>query len=97
MSMMMPRFIPYKMQLVYLTGFIEIAAAVGLLIPSLRHTTALLLIIFFVLVLPVNINAAVHRVDYEKPGRQGKGPSYLWFRAPLQVFFILWVWYFSYR
>jgi hypothetical protein len=36
MTMMMPDFIPYKTQMVYFTGIIEILAAIGLQIPSLE-------------------------------------------------------------
>ena len=34
MAMMLPEFIPFKRETVYLTGFIEIAAAMGLLLPN---------------------------------------------------------------
>lgn len=95
MAMMMPGFIPFKTAMVYLTGFFEIAAAIGLLILSFRHITALLLIIFFIAILPANINAAIYKVDYQKGTHEGTGISYLWFRVPLQIFFILWVWYFG--
>lgn len=46
MSMMVPSFIPYKTEIVYVTGVIEIAAAIGLFIPSLRVTTGWFLIVF---------------------------------------------------
>jgi uncharacterized membrane protein len=95
MMLMMPAFIPYKKELVYFTGIIEIAAAIGLLIPDLRHLTAVLLIIFFILVLSANINAAINKVDYEKAIYNGPGIRYLWFRVPLQLFFIAWVTYFA--
>ena len=90
MTMMMPAFIPFKKQLVYLTGIIEIIAAVGLQLPALRVLTAWLLIVFFVLLLPANINAALRRVDYQKGTLTGSGVNYLWFRVPLQVLFIVW-------
>jgi uncharacterized membrane protein len=95
MMLMMPAFIPYKKELVYFTGIIEIAAAIGLLIPGLRHLTAVLLIIFFILVLSANVNAAINKVDYEKASYNGPGIRYLWFRVPLQLFFIAWVTYFA--
>jgi uncharacterized membrane protein len=95
MTMMLPKSFPYKKQAVYLTGLIEIAAAVGLLIPSVRHITALLLIIFFFVILPVNIIAAINKTDYQKGTYEGNGLKYLWFRIPLQVFFMVWVWYFG--
>ena len=95
MSMMVPPGIPFKKAVVYLTGLIEIAAAIGLLILPLRHLTSILLIIFFIAVLPANIYAAIHKVDYQKGTNEGNDPKYLWFRIPLQFFFIGWVWYFG--
>jgi len=95
MSMMIPQFIPFKTALVYLTGLVEIAGAIGLLMPGIRWITSLLLIIFFILILPANIYAALQRVDYQKGTKEGNGPKYLWFRIPLQLFFIAWVYYFG--
>ena len=91
MAIMLPPFIPYKTEVVYLTGLIEMAAAVGLIIPRLRSLTAWLLIAFFMLVLPANIYAALQHVDYQNATFDGQGPGYLWFRIPLQLFFIIWV------
>lgn len=94
MSMMVPDFIPFKIEMVYLTGIIEIAAAIGLQLPKLRLLTAWLLILFFVLILPSNVKAAMEHIDMYKANYQGTGAAYLWFRIPLQLFFIAWV-YFS--
>jgi uncharacterized membrane protein len=94
MVKMLPGIIPFKMAIVYLTGIIEFAAAIGLQMAGLRVLTGWLLIIFFILVLPANIYAAINHIDYQKGTTEGKGPNYLWFRIPLQAFFILWV-YFS--
>ncbi|WP_028980554.1 DoxX family protein [Sporocytophaga myxococcoides] len=90
MSMMLPDFVPFKTETIYLTGLIEIAAAIGLLIPSLKHITGWLLIVFFLLLLPANIYAAIKHVDYQKGTLEGPGITYLWFRLPLQLLFILW-------
>ncbi|MFI5131104.1 MAG: hypothetical protein ACHQFX_13975 [Chitinophagales bacterium] len=95
MAMMIPGIIPFKTAIVYLTGLIEVAAAMGLLILSVRHITSLLLIIFFIAIVPANINAAIHKVDYQKGTNEGNDPKYLWFRIPMQLFFIAWVWYFG--
>ncbi|WP_153800744.1 DoxX family protein [Foetidibacter luteolus] len=95
MAMMIPPPVPFKKVIVYVTGIIEVAAGAMLLFPSYRHATALVLIAFFILMLPANIYAAVKHVDYEKATYNGAGPAYLWFRVPLQVFFIAWVYYFS--
>ncbi len=95
MAMMLPPFIPFKKVIVYVTGLIEILAGVGLLVKPYRHTTAVLLVIFFILILPANVYAAIQKVDYEKGNYSGNDLKYLWFRIPLQIFFIEWVWYFG--
>lgn len=91
MTMMLPAAVPFKTAIIYLTGMLEVAAAAGLLLPSVRTGAACALIIFFILLLPANIYAAVLHIDYEKATYAGKGLSYLWFRVPLQLFFIAWV------
>ena len=93
MTMMIPAFIPFKKELVYLTGVIEIAAAIGLLVPATRMVTAWLLIAFFIMLLPANINAAIKHIDIEKGTFNGPGPGYLWFRVPLQILFIGWIYW----
>src|SRR5688500_3169869 len=90
MSMMLPDFIPYKTEIIYLTGVIEIAAAIGLLVPAFRIPVAWLLIVFFIALLPANIYAAIKQIDYQKGTFDGHGLNYLWFRIPLQILFILW-------
>ncbi len=94
MEMMLPSIIPYRKQVVYLTGLIEVAAAIGILIPSFRAVTAWLLIAFFIMILPANIYAALKHIDYQNATYTGNGPNYLWFRVPLQLLFILWTYYF---
>lgn len=90
MSMMLPDFVPFKTEAVYLTGVIEIAAAIGLFIPSVRVLTAWLLIAFFICMLPANIYASIKQVDFQKGTFDGHGLTYLWFRIPLQFLFIAW-------
>lgn len=90
MSLMLPDFIIFKIETVYLTGIIEIVAAIGLFIPSVRILTAWLLIAFFILILPANIYAAIKHIDYQKGTFDGNGLTYLWFRIPLQILFIVW-------
>lgn len=97
MAMMLPPFIPCKTEVVYLTGLIEIAAAIGLLIPRFQSLTARLLIVFFILILPANIYASLEHVNYQEGTYEGNGPAYLWFRVPLQVLFIAWVYLSSIR
>ena len=97
MSMMIPQFISFKTNLVYLTGFFEILLAIGLLIPKLKMISGWTLIIFLLLMLPANIYASIHNIDYEKGTVDGNGLSYLWFRIPLQFLFITWTYFSSIR
>lgn len=91
MALMIPNFIPYKLEMVYITALIEIVGAVGLIIPQTRYITGWLLVIFFVLMLPANIKASLDNLNYQTGTFDGPGTIYLWFRVPLQVLFILWV------
>lgn len=96
MSMMIPEWIPAKMFWVYATGVIEIAAGIGLIIPSIRETTAFLLIIFYILVFIANINSSRKNVNLFKADYTGPGMKYLYReRIPMQIILIIWTWYFG--
>jgi uncharacterized membrane protein len=95
MVLMVPQMLPAKKTLVYATGILEILFAAGLCIPSARRLAADLLILFFLVVLPANINAAQKSVDFQKATFDGKGVGYLWLRIPLQIIFIIWTAYFG--
>ncbi len=90
MSMMIPKFIPFKENFVYLIGIFEILLAIGLLIPKLKIISGWTLIIFLLLMLPANILASMNNVNYQKGTLDGSGMMYLWFRIPLQILFIVW-------
>lgn len=91
---MMPDVIPAKREVVYLTGVIELLAAVGVAWNRTSRLASILLIVFFVAVLPANIAGSLKSVQF---GGMEYGPLYLLFRVPLQIFFIWWVWYFGVR
>jgi uncharacterized membrane protein len=96
MAMMIPDFMPAKMFWVYFTGLLEIAAGIGLMIPSIRETTAVLLIIFYVLVFIANINSSQKNINIFKADYTGPGMRYLYTqRIPMQVILIAWTWYFG--
>ncbi|HUF05510.1 MAG TPA: hypothetical protein VMM38_15225 [Aridibacter sp.] len=92
MVQMMPDAIPYKRELVWFTGLCELAAVIGLLWNRTIWLASVMLIIFFVAVLPANIFGSLKA---EGVGGTEYGPLYLLFRIPLQIFFIAWVWYFG--
>lgn len=95
MEMMLPPVIPFKRAVVYISGIAEIVLGIMLLLPAYRHLAGNLLIILFIVLLPANIYAARTNLNMEKANHEGPGIDYLYKRIPLQVFFIIWVFYFS--
>ncbi|MES2809424.1 MAG: hypothetical protein V4619_12400, partial [Bacteroidota bacterium] len=95
MLLTVPPYMPFKAFMVYATGVLEIAGAIGLLLNTTHYITGILLIIFFVALIPSNIYAAQNHINLEKADCTGNGLNYLWFRIPLQLLFIGWVWYFA--
>lgn len=87
MMNMLPDFVRYKEEIIYITGVFEILGAIGLLIPRLKRIAGICLILMFILFLPANIYAAINHVDF---GGHKYGPIYLLIRVPLQLFFIWW-------
>ncbi len=96
MAMMIPDYIPAKMFWVYFTGFLEIAAGIGLMIPDIREMTAILLIIFYILVFVANIKSSQKKINIFKADYTGPGMHYLYTqRIPMQIILIAWTWYFG--
>ena len=90
MAEMIPDSIPYRIELVYVTGVLELLGAIGVWIPRLTRLTGLLLIIMLIGLLPANIYSAFSRVDY---GGHSAGPIYLLLRVPFQLFVIWWTYF----
>jgi uncharacterized membrane protein len=95
MVMSMPPFFPVKEGLVYATGVLEVAFALALVLVKNKPLVAKLLIAFLVAVFPANVYAALNYIDIENGDYTGPGPSYLFFRVPLQLLFISWIYYFG--
>ncbi|MGR3810373.1 DoxX family protein [Jiulongibacter sp. NS-SX5] len=93
MTAMIPEPIPFKSQLVFLTGLLEIAFAIGILVPKYQYLVGILLIVFLILILPANIYAALNKVNYQTGTKDGPGLEYLWIRVPLQLLFIIWTYF----
>ena len=87
---MMPASVPYRLEAVYITGVLEFLGAIGIWIPALRKLIGICLIVMLCAFLPVNIYAALQRVDF---GGHEVGPAYLLARVPVQAFLIWWTWF----
>ena len=92
MVQMIPAFLPYKIQLVYFTGAMEMAFAIAMLLPRYAKWAAIGLVLFFLALLPANIIGSFKKVHL---GGMENGPGYLYFRIPLQFLFMGWAYYFG--
>ncbi|WP_045747755.1 DoxX family protein [Actinoplanes rectilineatus] len=83
MAAMVPPGLPRPELLVALTGVLELAGAVGLLIPRVAPLAAVLLALLMLAMFPANVVAARHHLQLG--GRQA---TPLFLRAALQVVFV---------
>jgi uncharacterized membrane protein len=90
MSAMLPPFVPYRIEIIYLTGLLEILGAISVWIAPLMTLTGFCLILMLIGFLPANIYSAMNHVDF---GGHGEGPGYLLFRVPFQFFVVWWTYY----
>lgn len=81
---MVPSVFPRPDLIVMITGLLEIAAAIGILIPVLSRVVSICLAILFIAMFPANIKAAK-----EKLTMAGKQAPSLWLRTVIQIFFIV--------
>jgi len=86
--------VPFKLETVYITGILEIVASIGLITNKFGRLTSIMLILFFLAILPANIVGSMKAVEL---GGMKNGVNYLFFRIPLQLLFIGWVYYFGVR
>lgn len=94
LAQMIPPVFPQREFLVLATGVVELAIAVGLLLPATRRTAGLAAIAVLIGFLPFNVYAAIARVPI---GGHEWGLSYLLIRVPMQAILIGWAWWFTVR
>ncbi|HEY5883968.1 MAG TPA: DoxX family protein [Pyrinomonadaceae bacterium] len=87
---MLPPSIPYRVDLIYVTGVFELLGAAGVWFPKLMRITGVCLILMMIAVLPANIYSALHRVEF---GGHQYGPIYLLLRVPFQLLVIAWIYF----
>ncbi len=87
-----PPYLPWPLALVYISGVFEIMGGCGILIRPLRRIASWGLIALLIAVFPANIHMAVNNVV---PAGADFTPFQLWARLPMQLVFIVWVWWCS--
>jgi len=86
----MPPYLPWHRELVYLSGAFEIAGGLGILVPSLRRVAGWGLIALLVAVFPANVQMFL---DVLADQGWTTWTLILLVRLPLQIPLILWVWW----
>ena len=86
---MLPGPLSGNLGIIYLTGALQIAGAVGLLVPRIRRIAGICLALLLLAMFPGKVYAAVNEIPF-----RGDAPTPLWLRTPIQLFFIgmvLWI------
>ncbi|RZS93116.1 DoxX family protein [Aquimarina brevivitae] len=82
----MPLYLPYHKEIVYISGVIEIVVAIGLLLTRFRDLSLLAAMVLLLLFFPVHIHMLINRkASLNLP------KSVLLFRLLLQFFMIYWL------
>ena len=89
--LMMPSYLPWHRELVWLSGVFEIALGMGLLVPSWRRRAAWGLLALLVAVFPANLHMALHEVYLPIDGLPQSRVG-LWIRLPFQLMILFNVW-----
>ena len=89
---MVPPWVPRPELVVLVTGLLELAGAIGLLVPRTRRAAAIGLILFLVAVFPANVHAAQEGVLL-----RGEPATPLVPRILLQLLFLGLVWWAGWR
>lgn len=90
----MPPYLPWHEELVFVSGVFEILGGIGLLVPRLQVAAAWGLIALLVAVFPANVHMALHpEIGAER--FPNFPPAVWWWRLPLQLVFIVWAYWFT--
>jgi uncharacterized membrane protein len=90
LAAMIPAPFPQGLELIYITGVLEIAGALGLLLRSTRRAAAIGLVLMLLALFPANVNAAINDIPF-----RGEAPTPLIPRILMQALFIGILWWTS--
>jgi uncharacterized membrane protein len=94
MAAMLPPWVPGRVPIIYITGVLEWAGAIGLLVPRHARLAGMCLLAFLIAVFPANVFAAL---NYVGMGGHDAGPAYLLVRGPFQLGLMWWTYHFAVR
>lgn len=94
MLQLLPPILPFRKELVWLTGVLEIIIAFMLFFQRTRRTASKVAFAILVMFFPANVYGAFNAVDF---GGHALGVSYLLVRLPLQLLLLFWAYWFGFR
>lgn len=83
----MPPYLPYPLELIYVSGFFEILGGAGMLLPWTRRISGYLLVLLLIAVFPANVHMALHNDIFPSIPA-----ALLWGRLFLQPLMMAWIW-----
>jgi uncharacterized membrane protein len=90
---MMPPYLPWHLELVYLSGVAEIVLGLAVLVPAYRSLAAWGIILLLIAIFPANLHIALYNVPI---GGASEGAGALnWVRLPFQLVLIVWAWWYT--
>lgn len=92
---MMPPYLPWHRELVWVSGVAEVGLGLALLVPALRRAAAWGVIALLVAVFPANLHVAL--ADVPLGGRAEGLGVWNWVRLPFQALLIAWAWAYTRR
>ena len=90
---MMPPYLPWHAELIWLSGVAEVGLGAAVLLPSIRRLAAWGIILLLIAVFPANVHIAVHNVPLFG-ATEGAGIGN-WIRLPVQGLLIAWAWWYT--
>ena len=81
-----PKYMPFALFLVYLTGVMEIVGGLGIIYPETREITGRLMVLFLIAIYPANLNMWVNDIPYNGTRLTTQGHL---FRLSVQILLIV--------
>ena len=81
-----PKYMPFALFLVYLTGVMEIVGGLGIIYPKTREITGRLMVLFLIAIYPANFNMWINDIPYNGTRLTTQGHL---FRLSVQILLII--------
>lgn len=98
-TQIMPPYLPWHVELVWLSGVIEIVLGILVIVPATRVMAAWGIVLLLIAIFPANLHAAMNDVQltYRPAWMSQPTPAQAWGRLPIQLVLIAWAWWYTRR